>query len=141
MRMVTKGMELIYQEVADILIAMIPENWRNIFLYAEMGGDCPQVFFYYYPKWREEPVYSLNITEKFGLDERETASLEGELCDAFERLHDEFISAKQETWTNLTFMLDEEGKMKVKFNYENVSHQDFIERPGKWKAEHLQGTV
>lgn len=139
--MVTKGMERIYQEIADILVTMIPENWRNIFLYAEIVGDYRQLFFYYYPKWREEPVYSLHMTEKFGLDERELVSLEGELCDAFERLHEEFMSAGQKPWTNLTFMLDEEGKMKAKFNYENVSHQDFIERQVKWKAEHLEGAV
>ena len=139
--MVTKGMERIYQEVADILVAMIPENWRNIFLYAEMGKGYRQVFFYYYPKWREAPVYSLDMTEMFDLEEVEMDSLEVELGAAFERLHDEFIDAGQESWTNLTFMLDEDGKMKVKFNYEDVSHQDFIERQVKWEAEYLQGAV
>ena len=139
--MVTKGMEQIYQEVADILVAMIPENWTNIFLYMEMGGGYRKMLFYYYPKWREGPVYSLDMTEMFGIDEREMDSLEAELCDAFERLHDEFTSNGQESWTNLTFMLDEDGKMKVKFNYEDVSHQDFIERQVKWEAEYLQGAV
>ena len=139
--MVTKGMERIYQEVADILVAIIPENWRNIFLYAEIAEGYQKLFFYYYPKWREAPVYSLDMMEMFGIDEWEMDSLEAELCDAFERLHDEFTSNGQEPWTNLTFMLDEEGQMKVKFNYENVSDLDFVERQVKWETEYLQGSV
>ncbi|MGM9949567.1 MAG: immunity protein YezG family protein [Lysinibacillus sp.] len=139
--MVTKGMERIYQEVADILVAMIPENWRSIFLYAEIGGDYRQVFFYYYPKWREAPVYSLDMKGEFGLDEVGMDALEVELCNAFGRLHDEFTSAGQEPWTNLTFMLDEEGKMKVKFEHGEVSRQNFTERKVKWEAEYLQGAV
>ena len=139
--MVTKGMERIYQEIADILVAMIPENWKNIFLYAEIEGACRQMFFYYYPKWREAPVYSMDMKEMFGLDEVEMDSLEAELCDAFERLHDEFTRNGQKSWTSLTFMLDEEGKMKARFDHEDVSHQDFIERQAKWETEYLQGTI
>ena len=139
--MVTKEMERIYQEVADILVAMIPENWRSIVLYAEISGGYSQVFFYYYPLKGKIPVYSVNMAAGFNLDEQKMELLEDQLYTAFERLHHEFTSAGQEPWSNLTFMLDDEGKMKDKFNYDDVSGLNDNEKQSRWEKEYLQGTV
>lgn len=136
--MVTKGMEQIYQEVADILIQMIPEKWQDIFLYAEMDEGGQRLFFYYYPAARTEPVYMLDMAQVFNLKKQKLERLNNQLYRAFARLYEEFSKAGEKQWTNLTFMLNHKGNMKVKFDYDNLSMTNFSEKKEKWEAEYLQ---
>ncbi|MGZ0086032.1 immunity protein YezG family protein [Caldibacillus thermoamylovorans] len=83
--METYKMEYIYQQIADILVNMIPEAWRKILLYAEFREGYKKIFFYYYPEKEGEPVYSLDITDLFDVDENEFDRLENELYSCFSR--------------------------------------------------------
>ena len=109
--METRIMEQTYQQIASTLVSIIPEEWKRVLLYAEFREDYKKVFFYYYPEIGEEPVYSLDITELFNVNEDEFEGLEDELYKCFSRLYDEFKDQEQEQWTNLTFILDNTGKM------------------------------
>lgn len=139
--MVTKGMEQIYQEVADILVKMIPESWRDIFLYAEMGERYRELFFYYFPDIRNIPVSSLEMADLFKLDEQLFERLEDQLYDAFLRLHQEFILNGQEIWTTVTFRLNHEGKMKAKFDYDDLSSISSAEKQTRWEMEYLDSQL
>lgn len=136
--MVTKEMEQIYQEVADLLMEMIPEKWREIFLYAEMSEGMQTIFFYYYPDRKTESVYSLHLVNLFNLDEQIWRALEDELFETFARLYEAFRKAEQKLWTNLTFVLKQDGQMRVKFDYDEITTIEPLEKLEKWKEEYLQ---
>ncbi|KGR84450.1 immunity protein YezG family protein [Lysinibacillus odysseyi] len=139
--MVTKEMERIYQEVADILVKMIPEKWQTIFLYTEIDEKNHRLFFYYYPEFSTEPVYMLDVASMLKGSKREWEVLANALYDAFERLLLAFDEAEQELWTNLTFQLNSKGNMKIKFDYDDLSTVDFLEKKEKWEKEYLQASL
>lgn len=131
-------MEAIYQKVANILVEMIPEEWEKILLYAEVREGFSQVFFYYYPVNQEQPVYSLDIVDMFNIDKPLHRKLKQELYDCFEELWNEFMVQDQELWTSLTYILDNMGRMKLNYGYDDVSEISPDEKQDKWEAEYLK---
>ncbi|PEF39805.1 cytoplasmic protein [Bacillus sp. AFS094228] len=136
--METKIMEQTYQQIANTLINIIPEDWKQIFLYAEFREGYKKVFFYYYPETGGQPVYSLDIKDLFNVDEEEFDGLDDDLYNYFSRLREEFKEQEQELWTNLTFILDNTGKMKINYGYEDISELSPVEKQDKWEAEYLK---
>ncbi|MDQ0221349.1 DUF600 family protein [Peribacillus cavernae] len=136
--METKDMEQIYQQIADILVNIIPEEWKKVYLYAEIRECYKKVFFYYYPDSREESVYSLDITDEFIVDENKFDELENKLYRCFSDLLEEFNTQEQKLWTNLTFILDNTGKMKINYGYEDISQLSPVEKQERWEAEYLE---
>lgn len=131
-------MEVIYQKVANILVEMIPEEWEKILLYAEVREGFSQVFFYYYPVNQEQPVYSLDIVDVFNIDKPLHRKLKQELYDCFEELWNEFMVQDQELWTSLTYILDNMGRMKLNYGYDDISEISPDEKQDKWEAEYLK---
>lgn len=131
-------MEVIYQKVANILVEMIPEEWEKILLYAEVREGFSQVFFYYYPVNKEKPVYSLDIVDEFNTGKPLHRKLKQELYDCFEELWNEFKVQDQELWTSLTYILDNKGRMKLNYGYDDISEISPDEKQDKWEAEYLE---
>ncbi|VBB09908.1 Hypothetical protein LUCI_5206 [Lucifera butyrica] len=135
--METKGMEQLYPTIASALVDIIPEDWDKVLLYAEFGDGYRQVLFYYYPKGSNNPIYSLDITDKFNINQKQYDERETRLYNCFSKLREEFKRQGQEPWTNLTFILDSTGKMKIDYNYDKVSQVCPVEKQGKWEAKYL----
>ncbi len=135
--METKKMEQTYQQIANTLVNIVPEAWNKIFLYAEYREGYKKVFFYYYPESGVKPVYSLDITDLFNINEDEFDELENKLYQCFSELWEEFKEQEQELWTNLTFILDNTGKMKINYGYEDISQLSPVDKQEKWEAEYL----
>lgn len=131
-------MEQLYQEIANILVNIVPEEWKKILLYAEYREGYKKVYFYYFPETGDKPIYSLDIVDLFTIDEDELEELEDELYKCFSRLWEEFKEQEQEQWTNLTFILENTGKMKINYGYENLSEISPVEKQDKWEAEYLK---
>lgn len=117
---------------------MIPEKWKKILLYAEVRDSYRKVYFYYYSFTNKEPVYSLEIPVKFNLKEEQFEKLENELYDLFLELQSEFVRQQQDKWTNLTYILEHTGKMKIKLGYEDLSQLDPVEKQETWEATYLK---
>nr|WP_240456729.1 immunity protein YezG family protein [Virgibacillus halodenitrificans] len=135
--METKIMEHIYQEIANTLVNIVPEEWEKIILYAEYREGYKKMFFYYFTQSTKKPVYSLDITDLFNISEDDYDELENQLYNCFTKLWEEFKIQEQEQWTNLTFILYSSGKMKIDYSYEDVSELSPIEKQEKWEADHL----
>lgn len=130
-------METIYQKIANTLTTIIPEEWEKVYVYAEMREGYKRVFFYYFPKGRKEPIYSLDISDRFLLDEDEYESNEYELYKMFSELRKEFQDQGQEPWNALTFILDDTGKMKIDLVYEDVSQTSPVDKRSFWESKYL----
>lgn len=136
--MESKRMEDLYQNVANTIDNMIPEDWDRVLLYAEVRVGFSQVFFYYYPIGSQKPIYSLDILDIFNLDKRKHKELKHNLYEYFEELWKEFMVQEQEQWTSLTYLLDSTGRMKINYGYEDISLLSPVEKQEKWEAEYLR---
>ncbi|WP_179234707.1 immunity protein YezG family protein [Heyndrickxia coagulans] len=136
--METQKMDRIYEEIANKLVTIIPEEWKKIYLYVEIGHGYKIMFFYYYPLADKEPVYSLDIPDKFVMDEEKFNDLENDLLNLFSALQSGFVAQHQEKWTNLTYMLDNTGAMNVRLGYQDLSQIDPVEKQEQWEATYLK---
>lgn len=127
----------LYQQIAETINDMIPEEWNKVFAYAEVKEDVSKVDFYYYSEGKEKPVYVLEITDLFEIEENYLDILRYKLSDYFEELWNEFVRNHQEVWTSLTFILDRTGEHKIDYNYEDLSDVDDFERQVIWRYNYL----
>ncbi|MGM7700576.1 immunity protein YezG family protein [Pseudalkalibacillus sp. Hm43] len=119
--MQTKEMEQIYQLIVDNILEIIPEDWQHILLHGQIDEDHGQIFFYYMPEDREEYIYSLDIKDKFNIDESFFELKSYEIYESFNKLQDEFKNNAQELWTHVTFVLKNDGTFKIDYEYRNNS--------------------
>ena len=130
-------MEKTYQEIVNVLVEIIPEDWSEIYLYAEYGEGYKKVFFYYYPTANEKPIYSLDIPHDFKVDVENHNIMRRKLYDLFEVLWMEFKEQDQEQWTLLTFILDNTGEMKIDYSYEDIADLSPTDKQDEWEAKYL----
>lgn len=135
--MESKNMELIYPKIANILLNMIPEEWDKVLIYSEVREGYERMYFYYYPKNKVEPIYSLDIIDNFDIDEDILEDKEMKLYECFRELWYEFKKQGQEQWTYLTFILDATGKMNIEYNYSNVSEISPVDKQNAWMKRYL----
>lgn len=67
----TKKMEELYTKIVQKVDEMIPEYWKDVYIYAEIDENyASTIFFYYYSKEEEEYIYSLEIDKIFEIDKK-----------------------------------------------------------------------
>ncbi len=135
--MKTQVMEELFEKIANKANEMIPEDWDKLFMYAEVSEGASEVFFYYYPKGKNTPIYSLDVVDVFEINEDEFDEMSMELNDYFEELREEFKKNKQEPWTNLTLTLESNGKFNIDYDYTDLSEADSYEQHIVWRYKHL----
>ncbi|MCW1928111.1 immunity protein YezG family protein [Bhargavaea beijingensis] len=131
----TSKMEELYQQIADTIIGMIPEEWNWVKLYTEYWDGYYASFFFYAPSHGGESVYSLDIPDRFEVDEELFNQLKESLYNHQKSLWMQF--AGQEPWTNLTFSLTSGGDMMIEHGYEDLSDLDPIGKQDRWEAKHV----
>ncbi len=127
----------IYSKIADILNETIPEDWDRVLLYGEVNEDMRTAYFNYYPVGKKEPVYSHDIPELFDISEDEYDELWTQLLDNLSELWNEFKNNDQEQWTNLTFILESDGKLKIDYDYTDLSETSPRKQHIIWDYKYL----
>jgi len=133
----TERMAELYQQIAEMVNDIIPEEWSKVYVYAEVQEDVSKVDFHYYPEGKENPVYVLEISDLFEIDEDYLDNLRNKLSDCFEELWNEFVRNNEDVWTNSTFILDRTGEFKIDYVYEDLSKVDDFERQVIWRFKYL----
>jgi len=141
----TKKIEEIYGDIQKQIFYMVPEKWEKICLYSSII-DMPdnvktgELFFYYVPKGmlKKKPVNVYEIPNKFNLDESEYLKLVELLYDKIKELREEFRNIEQETWSNITIII-QNSKARVEYDYERLENSDFTsyERHIIWRYKYL----
>ncbi|WP_226682854.1 antitoxin YezG family protein [Sutcliffiella horikoshii] len=130
-------LDKLYQQVAEVVIDTIPEEWSKVYLYGEVVNGSQTAFFYYYPKVSDKPIYSHDITEQFAISELEYTNNWNKLVDLIQELQKEFKDSGEEPWTNFTLVFDKSGKFHIEYNYDDLSSVDLNERKTIWKYKNL----
>ncbi len=127
----------IYQNIAHTVVETIPEEWSKVYVYGEINEDVRTAFFFYYSVNNNIPIHSHNIPQLFDIKEEDYDELWYKLLDDLEELWYEFKNNNQEPWTNLTFIFNSEGELKIDYDYEDLSEADDYEREIIWKYKYL----
>ncbi|MBC1500343.1 DUF600 family protein [Listeria weihenstephanensis] len=135
----TENMERLYQEIANHVMQIIPEEWDKFLLYSEVDEERDATFFYYYPKSTNTPIYSLEIEDMEGVNEELIEAETDKLDNCLRALWNEFIINKQEAWKSVNFTLDSTGSFEINYSYDALDEYGytFYERVTIWKYEKL----
>ena len=135
----TKNMGYIYEEIANKLNEIIPDEWTNIYLYVEVLDDSREVYFYFDSINSNDIVYGHDIPITYNVDKKIYRQLLKELMKFIVDLHVEYKENNNTIWTNLTFLLDSSGKFNINFNYDDILNSSFSseERHIIWKYQVL----
>ena len=66
------GVKNIYAKIQKLLIGLVPENWKSIYLYASvLNGKNGEMYFYYFPKKiiKSKPINCYEVPDRFGIDD------------------------------------------------------------------------
>ena len=115
-----KEMNQIYNQIAETVNEMIPEEWGKFHYYAqisETGGGT--YFFYNTPEDVENFKYSLEIPRYYH-DYKDQYKIKGRvLFELSEKLRKNLIDNEQEPWYSFTLSIDRNGKFKIHYDYTN----------------------
>ncbi|MFD1337031.1 antitoxin YezG family protein [Oceanobacillus iheyensis] len=135
--MIEEKLDELYQQISEIVVQTIPEEWSKVYLYGEVVEGAQTAYFYYFPLGSNNPIYSHEITELFTVSDNEYTQKWNTLVNLIQDLLRVFEEYGQQSWTNFTMSFDNTGKFNIDFNYDNLSNVDPHQRKIIWKYKHL----
>lgn len=137
----TEKKEKLYAEITHTVLDMIPEEWDWVRLYAEYWEGYYKCYFYYSPAGSGEHVYSLDIPDQYEVSQETFDRLDEQLYGYIKALWNEFKNQGETAWTNLTLSLQNDGKMKIDYDYSDLSDLNPLEKRKRWESNYLLGGV
>ncbi|EUJ32211.1 antitoxin YezG family protein [Listeria cornellensis] len=134
-----KKLNALYQQIAETVNQMIPEEWENFHFYAQVSDTGGGTYFYYKSNEYNEYVYSLDIPKLYKLDEKKFKELKRSLLPTSEEIRNVFKENDQEPWDSFTMSLQKSGKFKMHFDYTNWfdTEYSFSDQMIIWKYKYL----
>ncbi len=129
--------EVLFYKIQDLLIKLVPENWKSIYLYASvLKRRRGEMYFYYFPKKiiKTKAVNCYEIPDKFGLEENSYNKSLETLYKLIKDLNRLMIPK----WTNVTISI-ENGIFKIECFYNNIEESRYSdeERRIVWRVKYL----
>ncbi len=129
--------ELIYQEIANKFVKIIPVEWNKILLFSEVEEDANSIYYVFYESENNILKTSDSLTDEFGVGIKERIMYSVELSRLVEKLNKAFIEEGLEKWNLITFILENTGKFKIYFEYVNLEESDVTTRREAWEKKYL----
>lgn len=119
----------IYKSVAENLLNVLPKEWDNVKLYAQLTKSSYEFFFYV--KLNGSYIQCFELEKSYKITKNQ-------LRDTFKKLYlilkPDFEEKK---WFAMTFSLTNAGKFNVDYEYTDYSEKT-LEYKEQWKAKYLQ---
>src|SRR5690625_1416623 len=137
---VEKELKSIYQEIAETVNKMIPEEWEKFYFYAQIsdtGGGT--YFFYNTPNNLNDFQYSVEIPYNFTVNRNVFDEYNNNLFDLADKMREVFKKHEQELWYSFTMSLERSGKFNIHFDYTDwfKTDYDFNEQLDIWEYKYL----
>lgn len=133
-------LQSIYQEIAETVNELIPEEWEKFYFYAQISETGGGVYFFYNtPKSPNEYRYSIDFLFDKSIDQQFFAEKRRYLFDLSDNLKEVFKKHGQELWYSFTMSLQGSGKFNIHFDYTDwfKTDYDFNEQLEIWKYKYL----
>ena len=133
----TPKMRELYQKLANIIWDAIPEEWSIVYFYGEVLSDSRTAYFFYKRVSDGELIYSHDIPSKCNVAKSAYTRQLSNIWDCLAELNQEHAANYDKVWTNLTMILESNGKFNMKYNYDDVLNCGFrsYERIMIWQYE------
>ena len=135
-----KQLQNIYQEIADTVNQMIPEEWGKVYFYAQISETGGGIYFYYNtPENLNDFKYSLEIPFNFYVNEGAFEQMEDDLFELCEKMREIFKKHDQELWYSFTMSVERNGEFKIHYDYTDWFKTDYLFDAQKiiWKYKYL----
>ncbi len=121
-----KEMQQIYQEIADTVNQMIPEEWEKFYFYAQISATGGGTYFFYNTPERPNIYqYSLDIPLESSINEAEFDNLDDSLFDLGDKMWEVFKKYNQALWYSFTMSLERSGKFNIHYDYTDWFKTDY----------------
>lgn len=131
------GIKKLYEKIQKLLEELIPDEWKEIYLYASiLNGKNGEMYFYYYQKRliKTNPISCYEIAYKFGIDEEKYNNALKKLYGYIKSLNN-YMNPK---WTNLTIVI-KNSIFSVQYNYNDITHSKYTDEQRRiiWGYKYL----
>ncbi len=118
----------VFGDLAKCLLKVLPEKWEKVALYYRADKDVFDLNFYV---WVGGISYNcFGMGDKFGISEGSVYSVFFEIHEGLSAYHE------QEKWYAMTFLLWNDGNLKVEYQYDDHSDSTF-EYWETWKLRYV----
>lgn len=141
---VEKDIKSFHKEIQKNIIAMIPERYKKICLYASVIDESQlstgEMFFYYFPGGilKKNPINVYEIPKMFDVEEEQYIKLEKALYESIKKLKMYCVTIEQNLWSNITIIM-EGTRYIVEYNYDDLINSEFdnYSRHLIWRYKYL----
>ena len=119
-----------YQSIFNTLQEVMPKNWHRIIFYAEYDDNSYSMKYFvdlgdgqYTDCFKLKNISKNEIINTFAVIDSQIMPIRKELD-------------KKDTWSVMTLIVDESGKFKAEYEYDDISNNS-IEYYRKWKDKYL----
>lgn len=131
----TNRVEELYQEIADVIVDIVPEKWKKVYVNAQVQGMDSKAFLYYVPAKSEDVMSGAHIPEKFKAYKDLYAKLLEELEVTFSQLWFALKEEDEDVFTNVTYILSNDGEIDVDYDEQPVT--DLEQHHASWLAKYV----
>jgi len=116
----------LYNKIANHLDFMIPTEWDKIYLLGEVekGQLSISSTFYFIDSTTKQIVRGYSIPENYNVSEQTCSELQKRLTEMIYELSNCFKDNGQELWERVVFILDNNGKFNINFQYNAINESD-----------------
>ncbi|MGT2867068.1 immunity protein YezG family protein [Streptococcus fryi] len=106
------------KKMVEVTNAMIPINWKDLYIYTELQDGEGETLFYYNSSEEEEKYkYSHDIPEEYNISFSEYMNGFNELMSTSREIHNLLDKNGQEKWVWMTIIVHNQSTLKVEFDY------------------------
>lgn len=119
---------VVYEKIIDELAAVLPEKWEKVCLYSHVREENYEFFFYV--KLDGKYIQYVELEDLCDISEQE-------IDEVFDKLYEILLPDFMENaWNVLTYIVTNDGKYNVEYDYEDFD--DIIFYRKAWKEKYLK---
>ena len=129
--------ELIYQQIANKFVEMIPTEWNKILLFCEVEEGTNSIHYVFYEGLNDKINDSESLINEFGMSRDTEMMYSIEISELIMKLQRAFVEQGLERWNLVTFILESTGEFKFDFEYADLDASDEIIRRKEWEDKYI----
>lgn len=127
----------LYNELRMKIVAIIPEQWKNIYFLGEIDKTGASAIFYFKEAGSGEYVKSCNIPYRYDVSEEVYELLMEEVNEILLKIYSCSILNSKRPWEQIRLAIGEEGSFNIDYIYGTISNNEMspMERELVWAYE------
>lgn len=118
-----------YNKIANLLVEVLPEGWKNAVMYAHITEDMYEIFFFV--KMDNMYYNCFKLEKEFGISRKS-------IMACFDKIYQTLLNDyKEKNWYNATVQLSNDNKFVINYTYDDQSENEDTYK-ANWKQTYLK---